>query len=97
MQLAQTKHTLIAYFIIAYAVSWTIEIPIVLARQGIIPVKIPMWIVILFHALFNWLSVSEAAGAFVAPIMTVPIILWTLFIPRKYDMENCAPVPKQIV
>ena len=55
-----------------------------------------VWIVILFHAVFNWLSVSEAGGQFVAPIMTVPVILWALFIPRKYGMENCAPVPKQI-
>lgn len=55
-----------------------------------------VWIVILFHAVFNWLSVSEAGGQFVAPIMTVPIILWALFIPRKYGMEHCAPIPKQI-
>ena len=55
-----------------------------------------VWIVILFHAVFNWLSVSEAGGQFTAPIMTVPVILWALFIPRKYGMGNCAPVEKQI-
>jgi membrane protease YdiL (CAAX protease family) len=55
-----------------------------------------VWIAILFHAVFNWLSVSEAGGQFAAPIMTVPVILWALFIPRKYGMENCAPIEKQI-
>jgi membrane protease YdiL (CAAX protease family) len=53
-------------------------------------------LVILFHAVFNWFSVSEAGGQFVAPIMTVPVILWALFIPRKYGIQNCAPVEKQI-
>jgi uncharacterized protein len=53
--------------------------------------------VIIFHAFFNWFSVSEAGGQFVAGIMTVPVILWALFIPRKYGMENCAPSKKQIV
>lgn len=52
--------------------------------------------VIIFHAFFNWLSVSEAGGQFVAGIMTVPVILWALFIPRKFGVENCAPVEKQI-
>lgn len=55
-----------------------------------------MLIVIIFHAVFNWLSVSEAGGQFVAGIMTVPVILWALFIPRKYGVENCAPIDKQI-
>jgi membrane protease YdiL (CAAX protease family) len=53
-----------------------------------------VWIVIVFHAMFNWLSVSEAGGQFVAPIMSVPVILWAFFIPRKYGMENCAPVSR---
>ena len=52
-------------------------------------------IVIIFHAFFNWLSVSEAGGQFVAAIMTVPVIVWALFIPRTYGIENCAPVEKQ--
>lgn len=55
-----------------------------------------IWMAILFHAVFNWLAVSEAGGQFTAPIMTIPVILWALFIPRKYGVENCAPVPKQI-
>lgn len=53
-------------------------------------------LVIIFHAVFNWLSVSEAGGQFVALMMTVPVILGALFIPRKYGMENCAPVEKQV-
>ena len=53
-------------------------------------------IVIVFHAVFNWLSVSEAGGQFIAPLMTIPVILWALFIPRRYGVENCSPEPKQI-
>lgn len=54
-----------------------------------------VWIVIVFHAFFNWLSVSEAGGQFVAPLMSVPMIVWAFFTPRKYGMENCSPLPKQ--
>jgi len=54
-----------------------------------------IWIVIVFHAFFNWLSVSEAGGQFVAPLMSVPVVLWAFFIPRKYGMENCSPLSKQ--
>jgi membrane protease YdiL (CAAX protease family) len=54
-----------------------------------------VWMAILFHAVFNWLAVSEAGGQFAAPIMSIPIIVWALVIPRKYGMEDCAPVPKQ--
>jgi membrane protease YdiL (CAAX protease family) len=53
-------------------------------------------IVVLFHAVFNWLSVSEAGGQFAAYIMSVPIILWALYIPRRYGLENAAPVMKQV-
>jgi CAAX protease family protein len=53
-------------------------------------------LVVLFHAFFNWLSVSEAGGQFVAPLMSVPVILWALFIPRKYGLENVAPISKQV-
>lgn len=55
-----------------------------------------VWIAIVFHAFFNWLSVSEAGGDLVAPLMSVPIVAWALFIPRKYGMEHCSPLPKQI-
>lgn len=53
-------------------------------------------LVILFHAFFNWLSVSEAGGQFVAPLMSVPIILWALYVPRRYGVENVAPVFRQV-
>lgn len=53
-------------------------------------------LVVLFHAVFNWLSVSEAGGQFAAPIMTVPVILWALFVPRRYGLENVAPLRKQM-
>jgi membrane protease YdiL (CAAX protease family) len=55
-----------------------------------------VWIVIVFHAFFNWLSVSEAGGQFVAPIMSIPVVVWAFFIPRRFGMENCAPAKKQI-
>lgn len=51
---------------------------------------------VLFHAFFNWLSVSEAGGQFVAPLMSVPIIFWALYIPRRYGLENVAPLRKQV-
>lgn len=53
-------------------------------------------LVVLFHAFFNWLSVSEAGGQFVAPIMSIPVILWGLYVPRHYGLENFAPVKKQV-
>ena len=53
-------------------------------------------LVVLFHAFFNWLSVSEAGGKFVAPLMSVPVILWALYVPRRYGLENVAPITKQV-
>lgn len=55
-----------------------------------------VWIVILFHAVFNWLSVSEAGGQFAAGIMSAPIVLWALYVARRYGRENAAPVVKQM-
>jgi membrane protease YdiL (CAAX protease family) len=52
-------------------------------------------IVVIFHAVFNWLGVSEAGGQFAGVIMTVPIILLALYIPRRYGVENVAPIEKQ--
>ena len=54
-----------------------------------------VWIAIVFHAFFNWLSVSEAGGDLVAPLMSIPVVAWAFFIPRKYGMEHCSPLPKQ--
>lgn len=53
-------------------------------------------LVTLFHVFFNWLSVSEAGGQFVAIIMTMPVILWSIYVVRRYGQENVAPIEKQI-
>jgi membrane protease YdiL (CAAX protease family) len=53
-------------------------------------------IVVLFHAVFNWLGVSEAGGTLAAAIMSAPLILWALFLPRRYGLDNVAPLPKQV-
>ena len=37
------RHSVISYFIIAYVVSWSFEIPLALIHQGIISAQIPMW------------------------------------------------------
>lgn len=52
-------------------------------------------LVIIFHAFFNWLSVSEAGGRYAAIIMTIPVIIWALVVPRVYGTENAAPRLKQ--
>jgi membrane protease YdiL (CAAX protease family) len=53
-------------------------------------------LVILFHVFFNWLSVSEAGGQFVAILMSAPMIAWAIFVVRRYGPENVAPIPKQV-
>ncbi len=53
-------------------------------------------VVILFHAVFNWLSVSEAGGQFAAMLMSVPVIAWAIFVVRRYGQENAAPLPRQV-
>jgi len=55
-----------------------------------------VWIVIIFHAVFNWLTANEAGGQFAAAILSVAIILWALYIPRRYGMENAAPFARQV-
>lgn len=54
-----------------------------------------LFIVIIFHAVFNWLSVSEAGGQFAAGVMSAPIVLWALYVARRYGQENAAPVARQ--
>ena len=51
---------------------------------------------ILFHVFFNWLSVSEAGGEFVAIIMSAPMVVWAIYVVRRYQPENAAPVQKQV-
>lgn len=53
-------------------------------------------LVILFHAFFNWLTTSEAGGSSVGIIMSVPVILWAIYVVRRYGPENAAPVPRQV-
>jgi membrane protease YdiL (CAAX protease family) len=53
-------------------------------------------LVILFHAVFNWLSVSEAGGRYAPAIMSAPIVLWALYVVRRHGPENAAPTPKQV-
>jgi CAAX protease family protein len=53
-------------------------------------------LVILFHVFFNWLSVSEAGGPFVAILMSAPVVAWAIFVVRRYGPENASPVPKQV-
>ncbi len=53
-------------------------------------------LVILFHAFFNWLSVSEAGGQFAAIFMSALIIAWAIFVVRRYGPENASPLPKQV-
>jgi membrane protease YdiL (CAAX protease family) len=54
-------------------------------------------LVILFHAMFNWLSVSEAGGQFAAVLMTIPVIGWALYVVRRYGPENASPLEKQVL
>lgn len=37
------RNSVISYFVIAYAVSWSFEIPLALFHHGIISAQIPMW------------------------------------------------------
>lgn len=38
------RNSIISYFIIVYAISWSFEIPLALVYQGIVSVQIPMWL-----------------------------------------------------
>jgi len=53
-------------------------------------------IVVIFHAVFNWLSVSEAGGEFAAIVMSAPIIVWALYVARRYGPEDAASVARQV-
>lgn len=53
-------------------------------------------LVILFHAFFNWLTVSESGGSSVGIIMSAPVILWAIFVVRRYGPENAAPIDRQV-
>jgi membrane protease YdiL (CAAX protease family) len=53
-------------------------------------------LVVLFHVFFNWLSVSEAGGQFVGFLMTAPVILWAIYVVRRYQPENASPLSRQV-
>lgn len=53
--------------------------------------------VILFHGLFDFFSVSAAAGDVGAIVMSVPIVFWAVRTVQVYGPANLAPVAKQTV
>lgn len=55
-----------------------------------------LFVVIVFHALFNWLSVSEAGGDYVAIIMGAAAVFWAVRVMKIYGAENLAPAKKQV-
>lgn len=52
--------------------------------------------VILFHAIFNWLSVSEAGGPYVAIIMGAAAVFWAVRVIKLYGQQNLSSVSKQV-
>jgi membrane protease YdiL (CAAX protease family) len=52
--------------------------------------------VIIFHALFDWLSVSDAGGQYAAMIMGATAIAWAVFVMIRYGAANLSPVEKQV-
>jgi uncharacterized protein len=55
-----------------------------------------VWIAIIFHAVFNWLTANEAGGQFAAAILSTAIVLWALYVSRRYGMDNAAPIARQV-
>lgn len=40
---SRSSKNLVTYFILAYAISWSVGIPLALGEQGIIPKLFPLW------------------------------------------------------
>ena len=57
------RNSVLSYFIMAYAVSWSFEIPLALSHQGIISVQIPLW----FH---YFASLGPLSAALVMTFLT---------------------------
>jgi uncharacterized protein len=55
-----------------------------------------IWIGVIFHAVFNWMTANEAGGQFAPIILSVAVVLWALYIPRRFGMQNAAPSAKQV-
>jgi len=53
--------------------------------------------VVLFHGLFNFFSVSEAGGESAAIIMSAVVVFWAVRVVKVYGRENLAPVEKWVV
>lgn len=53
-------------------------------------------IVTLFHVFFDWLSVSEAGGAYTPILMSAAVIAWALYITRRYSPESLSPLAKHV-
>jgi len=50
--------------------------------------------VTVFHALFDFFSVTPAGGAWTAPVMSAAVLFWALFVARRYGPEDLAPAPR---
>jgi membrane protease YdiL (CAAX protease family) len=55
-----------------------------------------LWIVILFHAIFNWLTASDAGGQYAPVLLSVPVVLWALYVARRYGRASTDPMAKQV-
>lgn len=47
--------------------------------------------VTVFHALFDFFSVTPAGGAWTAPVMSATVLFWALFVARRYGPVDLAP------
>ncbi len=53
--------------------------------------------VVLFHGLFNFFSVSEAGGESAAIVMSAIVVFWAVRVVKVYGRENLAPVEKWVI
>lgn len=53
--------------------------------------------VVLFHGLFNFFSVSEAGGESAAIIMSAVVVFWAVRVVNVYGRENLAPAEKWVI
>jgi membrane protease YdiL (CAAX protease family) len=53
-------------------------------------------VVVLFHGLFDFFSVSSAGGDAAPPIMTAVLVFWAVRIVNVYGTANLAPVEKVV-
>ena len=54
-------------------------------------------IVTLFHGLFDYFSVSSAGGPTAAIVMSVPVVIISIFIFRLYGPDNLSPEEKVVI